>query len=283
MITPEKIQAVRDAFDQNKSKTIRQLSREVGVAVSTVHKILDKHLKVSRCPATWVPHTLTDNQKRARVAACRCILGCITRSPTLLDRIITGDESWMFGYDPLTKRQSSQWLESGERRPQKVIRERTVFKTMLVIFWDSQGIVMRRFFPQGHGINAAHYLTVMRDLRMCIRRRQHQFWLHNNWFLHHDNTPAHRSLLVRGFLQRNHTHLLEHPPYSPDLVPSDFWFFDRIKREIRGIHFDDVDKLQRRVDAVLGSIPQWQFGRAFQCYRECLCKCIQEGGSYFEG
>ncbi|KAL4156059.1 hypothetical protein QTP88_000094 [Uroleucon formosanum] len=43
----------------------------------------------------------------------------VEADPTLLDRVITGDESWYFQYDPETKRQSQQWLSPGAARPKK--------------------------------------------------------------------------------------------------------------------------------------------------------------------
>ncbi|KAG5312063.1 GVQW3 protein, partial [Pseudoatta argentina] len=44
-----------------------------------------------------------------------------------------------------------------------------------------------------------------------------------NWLLHHDNAPAHTSLLVREFLAKNNTLMMPQPPYSPDLAPCDFF------------------------------------------------------------
>jgi hypothetical protein len=46
---------------------------------------------------------------------------------------------------------------------------------------------------------------------------------------HQDNTPAHKSVLAMGNLRDLHYELLEHPPDSPDLVPSDFYLFPKLK------------------------------------------------------
>jgi len=45
----------------------------------------------------------------------------------------------------------------------------------------------------------------------------------NSWILHHDNAPAHTALSVREFLANKQITVLEHPAYSPDLAPSDFF------------------------------------------------------------
>jgi transposase len=58
--------------------------------------------------------------------------------------------------------------------------------------------------------------------------------------------------------------LLEHPPYSLDLAPSDFFFlFPKIKKMLKGRHFDDTDD-RSNMAAVLKAIPQNQFKNCFE-------------------
>ena len=54
-----------------------------------------------------------------------------------------------------------------------------------------------------------------------------QLWAPGDWQLHHDNTPAHASHLVQEFFGETSNHLGDSAPYSPDLVPCDFWFFPK--------------------------------------------------------
>ncbi|UYV71193.1 hypothetical protein LAZ67_8002094 [Cordylochernes scorpioides] len=60
----------------------------------------------------------------------------------------------------------------------------------------------------------------MRNLREAIRQKRPDLWKNKNWLLHHDNAPAHTSLLVRDLLAKNNTLMMPQPPYSPDLAPS---------------------------------------------------------------
>jgi histone-lysine N-methyltransferase SETMAR len=46
---------------------------------------------------------------------------------------------------------------------------------------------------------------------------------------------------VREFLASKQITVLEHPPYSPDLAPSDLFLFPKIKEILKGRHFDDID------------------------------------------
>jgi len=54
-------------------------------------------------------------------------------------------------------------------------------------------------------------------------------WEANTWALHHNNAPAHTALSICQFLAERNIATLEHPPYSPDLAPCDFFLFPKIK------------------------------------------------------
>jgi transposase len=60
---------------------------------------------------------------------------------------------------------------------------------------------------------------------------------------------------VREFLASKQITVLEHPPYSPDLAPSDFFPFPKIKDILKGKHFDDIDDIRSNTTAALKAIP----------------------------
>jgi hypothetical protein len=65
------------------------------------------------------------------------------------NKIITGDKTWCFACDPETKRQSSEWVGETFPWPKKVEFQRSCIKTMLIVFFVSQGIVHKEFVPEG--------------------------------------------------------------------------------------------------------------------------------------
>ncbi len=77
--------------------------------------------------------------------------------------------------------------------------------------------------------------------------------------------------------------VLEHPPYSPDLAPCDYFLFPRLKKELRGVRFASVDALQAEVNHVLKEIPVHEYRAAMLDLPRRWRKCMQEGGDYFEG
>ena len=148
--------------------------------------------------------------------------------PDLLNSIITCDETWVFAYDPETKRQSMQWNSTSSPRPKKARLSRSKFKDMLIVLFHIQGIVMAEWIPSSQTVNQQYYIEVLKKLREGVRRKRPELW-RNEWLLHQDNAPAHNALSVQKFLVSKNITVLEHPPYSPDLSPCDFCPFSKIK------------------------------------------------------
>jgi transposase len=84
------------------------------------------------------------------------------------------------------------------------------------------------------------------------------------WQQHIDNAPAHTALSVGEFLANKQITVLEHPPYSPDLAPNNFFLFPKIKHILKGRHFDDVDDIRSNTTADLKAIPQNLFENCFE-------------------
>jgi transposase len=69
---------------------------------------------------------------------------------------------------------------------------------------------------------------------------------------------------MREFLASKQITVLEHPPYSSDLAPNDFFLFPKIKEIIKGKHFDDTDDIRSNTTAAPKAIPQNQFQNCFE-------------------
>ena len=78
-----------------------------------------EELGMHRVAAKFVPRILTADQKQQRVNVCTELRQLASDDETFLSKVITGDESLVYGYDPETKRQSSQWKNPTTPRPKK--------------------------------------------------------------------------------------------------------------------------------------------------------------------
>ena len=82
---------------------------EVGICYGTCHRVLTKKLGMHHVAAKFVPRILTADHKQQRVNFCTELRQLSSDDETFLSRVITSDESWVYGYDRETKQQSSQW------------------------------------------------------------------------------------------------------------------------------------------------------------------------------
>jgi len=81
------------------------------------------------------------------------------------------------------------------------------------------------------------------------------------------------------FLATKQIIVLEHPAYSLDLAPNDFFLFPKIKEILKWRHSDDTDDIRGHTKAALKAIPQNQFQNCFEGWP----RCIASQGEYFEG
>jgi len=96
------------------------------------------------------------------------------------------------------------------------------------------------------------------------------------------HATGHTVLSVREFLATKQITALEHPACSPDLAPSDFFLFLKIKEILKGRYFYDIDDIRSNTTAALKAIPQNQFQNCFEGWTRCWHRCIASQGEYFE-
>ena len=111
--------------------TVRGIAEEAAISKDSVHEILRADLNMRRMAAKFVPKLLSAEQKELRVEVAQDLLDTTSTDPEFLNTVITGDESWVYGYDPETKAQSSQWKHPESPRPKKARQERSKIKVML--------------------------------------------------------------------------------------------------------------------------------------------------------
>jgi hypothetical protein len=86
---------------------------------------------------------MTADQKQQCVNVYEELRQIASDNETFLSRVITGDESWIYGYDPETMQQSPQW------------KMKSKVKSMLLVFLDMKGIVHKRFNLVGERVNSS--------------------------------------------------------------------------------------------------------------------------------
>jgi len=149
----------------------------------------------------------------------------------LAQNFATGDKSWVYHYDPENKRQSMEYRHPGSPSVKKFRTVPSAKKVMLTIFWDARGVLDMEFLTKGSKVNSDSYCATLLSLKQRIRRIRPE---RNTLLLHHDNTRPHCSAQTQDAMTSLKFTVVPHPPYSPDLAPSDFWLFPKLKETLKG-------------------------------------------------
>ncbi|UYV67243.1 hypothetical protein LAZ67_5000026 [Cordylochernes scorpioides] len=126
------------------------------------------------------------------------------------------------------------------------------------------------------------YLGIMRCLREAVRLKRPERWQNNDWILHVGNARPHTVHVVLQFLAKHSTIQIPHPPYSPDLAPNDFFLYPKLKINLKGRKFDNVDMIQAESKATLRNLSKSDFISCFDNWKKRWNGCIEAGGAYFE-
>ena len=102
--TPELIGQIKNFMDKDHRVSIETISAQFDVNVGTVHTIICEELKMRKICAKFVPRVLRENQKERRCHDRREMVELISSDPAVLDALVICDESWIYCYDPETKR-----------------------------------------------------------------------------------------------------------------------------------------------------------------------------------
>jgi len=137
------------------------------------------------------------------------------------------DETWLYYYDPETKQQSMEWQHSGSPCPKKFQVQKSTEKVLASIFWSRWHLLID-YFPKGRTINAVYYSSLLVQLK-DIWKEKHCGKVTKGVLFFQDNAPAHQALATQKKLAYLGFQYLDHPPYSPDLAPSDYHLLPGLK------------------------------------------------------
>jgi len=108
---------VRTIVLKNRRLTVREIADDCLISVGSCDAILTDDLHMKRVCAKFAPGVLTDDQHEQCQTIARDLFERSCEDVQFLKNTVTGDEFWVYGYDPETKQQSSQWKDPTSPRP----------------------------------------------------------------------------------------------------------------------------------------------------------------------
>jgi histone-lysine N-methyltransferase SETMAR len=132
---------------------------------------------------------------------------------------------------------------------------------------------------KGKSINSEAYVQTLKKLKQRINRVRGDS---KPMILQHDNATPHTSFFTKAAVENIGFEVLEHPPYSPDLAPSDYWLFGTLKKHLKGIHFTSDEEVQAAVSKWFREQPEQFYSDGFAKLVERWGRCVERLGDYVE-
>ncbi|XP_047129544.1 histone-lysine N-methyltransferase SETMAR-like [Hydra vulgaris] len=151
------------------------------------------------------------------------------------------DETWLHHHTPESNRQSAEWTARDEPTPKRGKTQQSAGKVMASVFLYTHGIIFIDYLEKGKTINSDYYIALLERLTDEIAKKTTSFEeekssVSSRQHARQDAT-CHKSINTMLELNELGFELLPHPPYSPDLAPSDFFLFSDLKRMLASNKF----------------------------------------------
>ena len=277
---PKKFEDVelQSLLDEDNTQTQQMMAEQLNVtrqAISDRLRAMGKIQKVGK----WVPHELNERQMEKRKTVCEMLLLRHERKG-FLHRVVTGDEKLIYFQNP--KRKQS-WVTPGQPSTSSARPDRFGKKTMLCVWWDQKGVVYYELLKPGETVNTDRYRQQMINLsHALIEKRPEWAHRHAKVILQHDNAPAHSARLTKETISSLGWELLPHPPYSPDLAPSDYQLFSSMGHSLAEQHFNNFEDVRKWLDEWISNKDEAFFWNGIHKLPERWTKCVESEGQYFE-
>lgn len=225
----------------------RQTSRELAKRMNCGHQTILNHLHemefVQRLGA-WVPHVLTERnkEKRLQIAAQHLARHRATRGHKcrFLYRILTGDEKWCFY---VNMKHRKEWTTPGVAPKPRVKADLHPKKRMISVWWDCKGLVHWEMLENNRTVDSNLYVAQLHRVNKAFQQKRPN--RRGQVILLHDNARPHVAQVVKAAIGELDWEVLQHPPYSPDLAPTDYHLFRSMSNQMRGITFANDEDLRK--------------------------------------
>lgn len=265
-------------LDEDSCQTQEELAESLGVSQQAISKRL-KALGMIQKEGNWVPYELKPRDIERRLFVCEQLLQRQNRKG-FLHRIVTGDEKWV-RYDNPKRRKS--WGKPGHASSSKAKPNIHGAKVMICIWWDQLGVIYYELLKPGETITGDRYRTQLMRLSRALKEKRPQYQeRHDKVILQHDNARPHVAKVVKKYLETLKWEVLPHPPYSPDVAPSDFHLFRSMAHGLADQHFQSFEELEKWIASWIASKEDSFFRAGIRKLPERWEKVVASDGQYFE-
>ncbi|KAJ7344747.1 hypothetical protein JRQ81_000697 [Phrynocephalus forsythii] len=267
------VKKVEAVILDNRRSTMERVMAETGLSYGTEWRIIHEELHMNKVSARWVPRLLIPLQKQTRHDFSQQNLTLLEQNEdNFFACLITMDECWVYLYDPETKEMSKAWKHPSSPPLPRRGRSRNLPGSRGVLLTDLQ---------KGETLNSNYYCNLLEKLRDALKQKQHGM-ISKGICLLADNAPIHTAQASVVTAHRLGYELLQHPPYSPDPAPSDFFPLPEMKKPLHGRRFDDREDVIFEVEQCFSSKAEAFYKEGLKQVKKRWQKCVTLQGDYME-
>lgn len=270
-------------FQAYPNNSIRDLSKEAGFSLGTIHRILKKHKFV---PYKYQPvQSLHPGDNERRLVFSHWFINECHENPNFFRHIFWSDESNFSNSGMFNSKTHHYWSHENPflvhpRNPQN--------RFSLNVWCGMVGSrIVGPFFYRG-SLTGQRYVEFMSEIlenfldnlnlldRPLIHFQQDGAPAHN----YHGTNELLRRLFGNRWIGTNGPILW--PPRSPDMTPLDFYLWGHVKNEVYKTRYATVDELQNAITMVIRNIDGRTILKATRSVQKRLMKCVEQEGNIFE-
>lgn len=192
---------------------------------------------------------------------------------------MTCDEKWLL-YD--NRERTGEWLDVGAKPGTFPKPDLHPKKVQLSVWWTSRKIIHYSILEQGEIINGKRYCKEIREMHKKLINDCFVLGTRKDIWLLHDNARPHVAKEVKKLLNELSIKPLEHPPYSPDISPSDYYLFKHLSRYMRNKVYKTKDEVENAFLTFIASREEGFFERGIKKLPFRWEEVIDAEGDYLE-
>lgn len=253
-VSDQTVEIIRLSCVRSPKKSLPRRSLELGVPISTLHKVLHKRLHL-RAYKIQILQTIKPKDIIKRAGFATFMLEQIEENESFLSKVIFSDEATFHTNGCVNRHNVRIW---GSQHPHEIFEKERDSPKINVWCGLSKDEVIGPFFFAEKNINGTVYLDMLENY--CFPQLDEKENL-NRLYFQQDGAPSHYSAIVQDALNAKFPNRwigrggpIAWPPRSPDLTPCDFFFWGYVKNIVYSEKIRNLAHLRERIRYAVSTV-----------------------------
>ena len=279
--TPQFVARVQEMVDNDPSKSMNALAKDLGVAYGTIYRVIYEDLRYKSYVLKRGQFMDPAMQER-RLTKAKKLLNKV-KHPEKDNLLKFFSDEKNFEQDQKVNRRNDRWLCQDPHDVPRVMHTKFPATVMVLGVISSEGDVMPPyFFLKGLRVRAAEYVKVLREV---IKPWMDTIANGRPYVFQQDSAPAHKAKVTQEWLEENvpyHWSPDVWPPSSPDLNPLDYYVWGVVERETNKHPHNTLDSVRQSITDVMTNMDKVQVTKACNRFRSRIEAVIAADGGFIE-